>query len=109
MESTPFSGWLRAQKDLDSGLGYVTSNIDFLWRNYKTGHWMLVEEKRFMAECDRSQYETLCILDKACLHDKNYRGMHLIQFERTSPKDGKIYIDGKEVDESSLVRFLQVI
>jgi len=45
-KSTEFGLWLRNQKEIDSGLGYITSNLDYIWRNYNTGDWMLIEEKR---------------------------------------------------------------
>jgi hypothetical protein len=32
-DATEFSKWLRDQKEIDSSLGYITTNIDFLWKN----------------------------------------------------------------------------
>ena len=46
--STEFGLWLREQPEIDSKYGYVTTNIDFFWCNYKSNEWMLIEEKRFM-------------------------------------------------------------
>jgi len=42
--STEFGLWLREQPDIDSKLGYITTNLDYVWKNYKTGDWMLIEE-----------------------------------------------------------------
>ena len=45
--STEFGIWLRVQPQIDSSLGFLASNIDYCWTNYKTGEWMFIEEKRY--------------------------------------------------------------
>lgn len=130
--STEFGLWLRNQKQeisicphcgqetrkdagkwrdpdpLDSGLGFVTTNIDYVWRNYKTGDWMLLEEKRFMSDVRRWQKELFVLVDKGCrLLMKHYKGFHLLVFEKTNPEDGKIFLDRKEVTKEDLIKFLR--
>lgn len=106
-KSTEFGLWLRKEPAIDSSLGYIASNVDYVWRNYKTGDWMLIEEKRFMATLKRWQKEIFNTLDQCCHHDPHYRGFHLIQFEHTSPDDGKIFLDGSEISLTDLIEFLK--
>jgi hypothetical protein len=95
----------RNPDQIDSKYGYTTSNIDFLWRNYKNGLWMLIEEKRKGKKPERWQREMFEILDKS-IKDSNYKGFHTIVFENTSPEDGKIYLDDELVTKEQLVKFL---
>ena len=104
--STEFGIWLRKQKDIDSSLGFVTTNIDYFWKNYKTNQYMLIEEKRYMARVARFQHYILQQLHDAFKSDKNYHGMHLLQFEHTDPEDGRIYLDQKEITKKQLMDFL---
>ena len=53
--STEFGLWLREQLELDSKLGFITTNLDYIWENYNTGEWMLIEEKRYMGKVGYSQ------------------------------------------------------
>jgi len=105
--STEFGLWLRNQPGIDSILGYVTTNIDFFWKNYKTGQFMLLEEKRYMSEPKTYQHQIFEQLNNAFKNDPNYHGFHLLQFENTSPKDGNIFLDHKEITEKQLTDFLQ--
>mgnify|MGYP001817798818 CR=1 FL=1 len=55
--STEFGLWLREQKELDSRKEkYTATNLDFIWSNYGTKKYMLLEEKRKMSKCTWSQY-----------------------------------------------------
>jgi len=105
--STEFGIWTRNQKLIDSSLGFVATNIDYIWRNYKTKKWMLIEEKRYMGVPRFWQEEIFDILDRSCKTDVNYCGFYLIQFEKTNPDDGKIYINKKLVTKDYLLEFLQ--
>ena len=104
---TEFSLWLREQPKVDSSIGYTATNIDYVWRNYKTGDWMIIEEKCFMAKPERWQKEIFEIVNQCCKHDPKFRGFHLIQFKNTSPEYGEIFLDGKEISEANLIEFLQ--
>ena len=81
--STEFGLWIRNQEAVDSKFGYVATNIDYIWMNYKTGEWMLIEEKRYLSEKSRSQNKMFDMIDAVCQSDKRYRGFHLLVFENT--------------------------
>lgn len=104
--STEFGLWLRKEPAIDSSLGYVTTNIDYFWKNYKTGEFMLIEEKRFMSEPAYFQHKIFEQLHYAFKDDPHYKGFHLLQFEKTDPNDGKIYINRKEISIQQLIDFL---
>jgi len=104
--STEFGIWLRKQKEIDSTLGYVTTNLDFFWKNYKTGQFMLLEEKRHMTEPKYFQQKIFDQLHNSFKNDPLYYGFHLIQFLNTSPEDGLIYLDHKEITKQELLDFL---
>lgn len=105
--STEFGLWLRVQPEIDSKLGYLATNIDYMWRNYKTGKWMLIEEKRHNSTPKFWQRTMFVILHKLCRLDKDFKGFHLMVFENTSPDDGKIFLDKKEIDRDTLIKFLR--
>lgn len=105
--STEFGMWLREQPSIDSQLGYVATNIDYMWTNYKTGDWMLIEEKRYGSDVSFCQRDLMQRLHNVCLPDKQYKGIHLIVFENTSPADGKIWLDRQEITPEQLVAFLR--
>ena len=105
--STEFGLWLRLQSEIDSQLGYVTTNIDYLWRNYKTGDWMLIEEKRHGGQMSYSQSQMFAVIDRACSDEPHYHGFHLLVFENTSPEDGKMWLDKLEIDKIGLLDFLR--
>ena len=105
--STEFGLWLRCQPEIDSKLGFVTTNLDYVWHNYKTGEWMLIEEKRygrFPSACQSGIYH---IVTDASENDPLFRGYHFIQFEKTSPEDGDVFVDGQKVSRQELIAFLQ--
>lgn len=103
---TEFGSWLRVQPEIDSGLGYVATNVDYMWRNYKTGLWMLIEEKRHSRQPKRWQQQMFGILDKVSRRDPNYRGFHILVFEKTSPEDGRMWLDGELITRQGLIGFL---
>jgi len=105
--STEFGIWLRKQKTIDSSLGFTATNIDYVWRNYKTDQWMLIEEKRYGSSLSFVQKEIFRIIDFVCRKDSNYCGFHKIIFEKTSPEDGKIFLDNMEISKDFLLSFLK--
>jgi hypothetical protein len=105
--STEFGLWLREQPDIDSSIGYIATNIDYVWKQYKTGEWMLIEEKRFGAQVKRWQRDIFSQINLSCKCDPLFRGFHLIVFEKTSPTDGATHIDGHPVTVEQLISFLQ--
>jgi hypothetical protein len=106
--STEFGLWLREQKELDSKEeGFRATNLDYIWNNYKTGLWMLLEEKRHGGAVKFPQSAMFQLIDKACHGAEGYCGLHIIRFENTSPEDGRIYLDGVEVSRRRLLDFLR--
>lgn len=105
--STEFGLWLREQKEIDSGLGYVATNIDYVWRNYKTGQWMFIEEKRYGRQPKFYQQKIFDLLSWCGKHHSKYFGFHVLVFENTSPEDGKIFLNGKGISREELLQFLQ--
>jgi len=105
--STEFGLWLREQKEIDSALGYVATNLDYVWSNYKTGEWMLIEEKRYGMQPSYCQRQLLKQLHSACVGAQGYRGIHLLVFEHTSPDDGAIWLDRRQVTRPELLAFLR--
>jgi len=104
--STEFGLWLRDQAEIDSGLGYIATNIDYVWGNYKNGQWMIIEEKRYGHYPKPYQAKILNLLDACCKHNKYFRGVHLLVFEKTSPDDGKIFWDRREITKEQLLGLL---
>ena len=105
-KSMEFGLWLRSQEQIDSKLGYVATNVDYLWRSYKTDKWMLIEEKRFGRSVPLWQSQCFKILDLACSRNRDYLGFHMLIFENTNPDDGKMWWDGKEIDKDELLEIL---
>ena len=105
--STEFGLWLREQPNLDSKLGYAATNLDYIWLNYKTGQWMLIEEKRYGADVSFCQRELLMLVHDACHAAAEYYGVHLLVFEKTTPDDGGIRLDRQDITREELIAFLQ--
>lgn len=112
---TEFSEWLRHQPRISSNKGFRATNLDYIWTDIRSKKWMLLEEKRNMAELSWSQSGQFHTLDNAVSKDENYIGFFLIQFENTSPEDGRIFITKKfdrenketiEVSKEELLDFL---
>ena len=105
--STEFGLWLREQEEIDSSLGFVATNIDYVWRNYKTGDWMIIEEKRYGHKPKFYQLEIFKLLNWCCKHHPKFHGMHVLVFENTNPDDGKIFWDGEQISRSKLLKILR--
>lgn len=109
--SLAFSGWIHEHLP-DSCTGFCVANLDWLFWNYKTRRLLLAEEKMHGAELRtwfaRFMYEVMDPALKlyAPQNHIDYRGFHKIIFENTSPDDGKIYLDGKEISADDLRTFL---
>lgn len=111
VSTSPFMRWLREQPALDSANGYIATDLDCVWCNYRRRVVMLIECKSRLASVTYSQRQTLSMLHRALRIGLphvgwQYRGMHLIQFEHSGPLDGRIWIDGREVDTAGLISFL---
>lgn len=106
--STEFGLWLREQSEIDSKKGWAATNIDYMWTCWKTGKWMLLEEKRRGCKVSWSQQKLYDKVNLACKSDKNYMGFHILTFENTSPADGKIFWNGNEISKEQLIKTLQL-
>lgn len=104
---TEFSQWLRKKSELDSSLGYVATNLDYIWSNYRTGQFMTIEEKRYMKPLKPYQSRMFKKFDMFLRTDPKYRGFHFVQFEKTSPNDGEIRVDHKFMDYETFLDFLR--
>lgn len=117
--SSDFSKWTRKQKELKSEIGYRFSDIDGIWfieyGKYHTEkqNWMILECKTYSIgrfEWYKRglswQLRGLNHLDKHIV-DEYYYGFHLIQFEKTSPEDGKIFLDEREISKDNFIKFLK--
>jgi hypothetical protein len=106
---TDFEIWLRNNQELDSSKGFVGTDIDLVWRNYTTGEWLMIEEKCLNSKPKFYQEETFKNISKLCRADPKFLGFHLISFEKTSPRNGKVYlgINNIEITEKQLINFLQ--
>lgn len=105
--STEFGLWLRQQAELDSKLGYQATNLDYIWGNYKTGDWMCIEEKRYGADVSLAQRQLFTKLSNAISDAPGCHGVHLLQFEQTTPDDGRIYWNRVEVTKEELLDILK--
>ena len=104
---TEFGSWIRDVERVSSRLGYIATDLDYVWQNYKTGHIMLIEEKRMMGRLTYAQSQTFKELDEFFKSNTMYRGFHLLQFENLSPDDGAIFWDGVQISPDELVDKLQ--
>ena len=104
--STEFGLWLRDQKEIRSYLGYNTSNIDFMWINDRLPQWLFLEEKRFLAKLPPAQRRVFEKLDKS-IGCPDYLGLHIIIFEKSNPDDGRVILDGREIERIDLIEFLR--
>lgn len=103
--STEFGLWLREQKELDSHLGYNTSNVDFMWMNERASQWLFIEEKRWLAKIPPAQQRVFEKVDQS-ISSGDYLGFHVLIFERTNPDDGRMILDGRELLRDDLIEFL---
>lgn len=100
-----FSDWIRENLP-SSEDGFMVSDVDFILYNYKTKRMMFIEQKQFGSEVKEWQKKLFTILNDAMKNlpesRLEYKGFHLITFEQTDCKDGKIFYDYQEVSENDL-------
>lgn len=106
-----FSGWVRENLP-DSSSGYMASDLDFIFWNYKTKKVMLIEIKTRSANVKTWQKTMWSNINKwlknGIDNDWTYLGFNLIQFEKTNFDDGKCFLNGKEICEKELIKFLNL-
>jgi hypothetical protein len=106
--STEFGLWLRQEEHpINSKFGYQTTNIDYVWTNKRTYNWLLIEEKRYSCEVPNWQKIVFSLVKRNAEHDPKYKGFFYIIFEKTSPEDGRMWINNKEATKDELLKLLQ--
>lgn len=106
--SLAFSAWIRECLP-DSCSGFTVTNLDWVFWNYKNRILLLAEEKMYRGKLRFNQSQIFKEIIAPSLkeycenHDIQFLGFHLIQFENTSPKDGRIWWDGTEISETELI------
>ena len=106
-QGTEFTNWVRTPEELGSNKGYIATDIDLVWENYKKKLFMLLEEKSHLLEpsfCQWKQFRRRHIIN---LPKEEYMGFHIIQFENLGPEDGRIFLDRKEISKERLISFLK--
>jgi hypothetical protein len=124
-EDSPLNAWIRKQSGLDSSDGYVGTDVDMVWYNYKRAFIMLLEQKEYLAEVKPSQEATLSVIDQGLLYSLgnsglillpkrlripdmvHYCGCHLVVCQHTNPEDGDLYVDGVQISIEQFLRFLR--
>ncbi|MBM3182272.1 MAG: hypothetical protein FJZ86_18290 [Chloroflexi bacterium] len=106
-KDSDFSSWLRMQDEISSEKGFISTDIDFLWRNYKTGEWMILEEKTHGAIVPRWQGQFLMLIDSLGEKDKLYKGTYLVRFENTDPDNGRIMVNKRLLSRNDFISFLR--
>jgi len=108
---TNFSNWIRAQPIKAS-----VQDIDFVFHDYERGWFMTLEEKCYGAKPNKAQLDTHYMIYQMLkrssgsniktmrgIRKSDYRGHHIISFEKTSPEDSEwISIDGKRYGKDRL-------
>lgn len=118
---SPFSLWLRAlPKPYDSG-SVSNQNLDYIWHRYREAWIITIEEKRFAGAVSFAQRDTHGIVRQLlqagsgaeCLTARGrwvrveYRGHYVVTFEKTTPDDGWLSIDGKRRTKDDLLALLR--
>ena len=107
-----FSGWVR-QKLPDSSTGYMVTDIDFVFFNYRTKKMMICEIKTHNSSVkvwQKKFYEKLNTwIKKGIDDDWQYFGVNLITFEKTCFEDGDVFFNNKKVNEDELIHILSLI
>ena len=105
-----FSDWVRNNLP-NTATGQTVTDLDFIFKNYKTKQIMCVEVKTRNANLKRHQKETFSEMNKALKigyanTDWTYHGFHFLVFERTCFDDGKCFLNNKLITEKDAIDFL---
>lgn len=93
----------------------------YIDHQFLQGHLMFIEEKQYKSTRTMSQRDTFGIIDQWCKHASGievkreleerpskvtYWGWFVVQFEKTGPEDGRVWINGKLADINELEQLL---
>ena len=110
-----FSGWIR--RNLTGREGYTVFDIDFVFRDYRRKLLQIVEAKTFRGKLTYLQERVIPDIDSifeagisAGKPEAGWRwmGYHVVRFENTSPENGRIIWDGKEITREKLIELLEM-
>lgn len=122
---TDFGAWLRVQPELDSRqVGLSIQNLDYIVHRYKFKNCqavMLIEEKTRGGKVSFAQRDTHGVIDQALRYANNqfiktargdvmrlrYCGYHVLTFENTTPDNGAMWWNNREIDRATLIRLLR--
>jgi hypothetical protein len=110
-----FSGWVRSACK-PSSEGFTASDIDWVFRDTRENKIQIVEAKCKRAKLSLMQeimYKELRKIFAAGIaatygNSMTWYGVHVLQFENTSPANGRIWWDGVEITQEQLVAFLEM-
>jgi hypothetical protein len=104
-----FSQWIRNNLP-DSYTGFTAYDIDFVLQNFKERKVLILEVKSrgsVMRTGQKILYENLDKWIKNGIKDGwEYFGFFFVQFENTSFKDGKCFLNYEQVTEQELINAL---
>lgn len=105
-----FSQWIRNNLP-DSSTGFLVTDIDFVLSNYKSKKIMILEVKCFNGQKQDWQDKIYNFIANCIKNGKpddwTFYGYHFIQFENND-FSGKCFLDGKEISEAELKKFLSM-
>ncbi len=104
-----FSRWIRTNLR-DSYKGFRCYDIDFVLWDKNKKELRIIELKSFNKELKSDHRLMLRLFDnqfkKGMDNGWQYKGLHLITFEKNTFEDGKVYLNKKKINESELIEFL---
>ena len=104
-----FSRWVRSNLR-DSYDNFRVYDIDFVLWDKKTREVRLLELKSFGKDVAPDQKLMLKMFadtfSRGIADGWVYKGVHLLQFEKSSFEDGKVYLNKEEITEQELIKFL---
>ncbi len=118
-----FQNW--TARNLPSCKNYWISDVDAILRD-RRGNIAIVEIKRYQSSITTSQSITYQILDYALksinktlvpvsIHGGamqipvKYKGFYLVQFEKTSFEDGKVFLNYRESSEKEIIELFSFL
>ena len=110
--SLEFSAWIRKNCP-GSESGFCVGNLDWIFWDWKKRRLLLIEEKthnsvNFACWMKRLMTEVFVpALERFCAdNDIEFRGFHIVRFEKNSPSDCRIWLDDVKIDEKAFRLFL---
>ena len=111
-----FSQWIRSELPDSNGGAFLVTDLDFILCSMTYKLLMLVECKTRNKTIRPWQQDIFNILDRCIKYalpkimpEWEYKGFHAIKFENTFFDNGRVFLDGQEVDEEGLRYFLSMM